>query len=693
MTEPETTAIEQTTPQPTPGRRVPRWLFLVLVAVLVIGGIIAGGAYWAYMQPKLTAGAVRDSETDQPMAGATVRVGSLQVTTDDAGRYQINGSRPTDLVVAEYDGYFPAEVPAATILTEVSQWLDALLAEVQALQAGRQIDFALRPAKVLGTARSALTKEPLAGVRVWTDDTEVESNANGAFTLLRLVIGTEIRARKPGYADAQLTYQGGETLDIALEPNTVTVTVHDAYTGEPVAGADVAAGEVKAQSDAAGQCTLHAVTADIRVQRSGYDPVTVPFTDQAEVAVKLRPNVVTGVVRAAQDDQPVAGAWVGTGTVETITAADGTYRLAGVPPESILMVRAKGYDRANVPVTRTTVVDVSLQPFVVRGVYLPFGFAGRNTRTLALWQITETTEVNAVIVDVKSDTGHINYTSQVALAQEISPTARYSSLDYVLREAKERDLYVIARVVVFKDQLLAKHRPEWAVKLKSGKPYLDYVDSMWVDPFNTEVWDYNIALCKEMAAKGVDEIQFDYVRFPSDGPVLSQCVYSNPENTEETRCAAIEGFLERAYAELKPLGVYVSADVFGLTGFATNDMGIGQHVDEMSKHLDYLCPMVYPSTFAAHTHELAVPPEHPYEIVHWSLGWFQKTLKDVPNVTLLPWLQAYQDYAFKVEYTVKEMRAQRQASEDRGIKGWMYWNAACKYPPELFDPDPTKAPP
>jgi len=687
MTEPDVTT-ERTTPEPAPAGRPRRGLILALVATLVVAGATGGGAYWVYTQPKLTAGTVRDAETDQPMPGVSVRIGAQQATTDAAGRYQINGSRPADVVVAEYAGYFPAETPAATAPADAGQWLDALLAEVQALQNGRSIDLTLRPARVQGTARDARTQEPLAGVRVWTDDAEVESDTAGAFTLLRLARGAAIQARQPGYADAQLTYEGGETLDIALEPNAVAVTVQDAYTGQPVAGAAVSAGDIQAQTDAAGQCTLYAVTTDIQVQLKGYDAVTVPLTAQQEVSVKLRPNVVTGVIRAAKDGQPVAGAWVGTGTIETTTAIDGSYRLEGVPPDSTLMVRAKGYDRANVPITQTTIVDVSLDPFVVRGVYLPFGFAGRNTRTLALWDLIDATEINAVVVDVKSDTGQLNYRSDVPLA--ISATVTYSSLDYVLQEAKKRDLYVIARVVVFKDHLLAQQKPEWRVMLKSGQPYLDYIDSMWVDPFRTEVWDYNIALCKEMVAKGVDEIQFDYVRFPSDGPVLSQCVYSNPENTEETRCAAIEAFLARAYKELKPLGVYVSADVFGLTGYAPDDMGIGQHIDEMSRHLDYLCPMVYPSTFAAHTGGIAVPPAQPYDIVYWSLGYFQKKLADVPNVTLLPWLQAYQDYAFKIEYTVKEMRVQRQAVEDRGIRGWLYWNAACKYLPELFDPDPVR---
>ncbi|MBU0491825.1 MAG: family 10 glycosylhydrolase [Chloroflexi bacterium] len=690
MTESEMATPEQTTPAPGPGRRVPRWLILALVAILVIAGAIGGGAYWVYTQPKLTAGTVRDAETDQPMPGAAVHIGAQQATTDAAGRYQINGSRPADVVEAEYAGYFPAEAPAATAPADAGQWLDALLAEVQALQNGRAIDLTLRPAQVQGTARDARTQEPLAGVRVWTDDAEVKSDAAGAFTLLRLVKGTAIQARQPGYADAQLTYEGGETLDIALTPNAVAVTVRDAYTGQPVPGVAVSAGEVQDQTDAAGQCTLYAITADIQVQLKGYDAVTVPLTAQTAIAVELRPNVVAGVVRAAKDGQPVAGAWVGTGTVEATTTDDGSYRLEGVPPDATLMVRAKGYDGANVPITRTSVVNVDLDPFVVRGVYLPFGFAGRNTRTLALWDLVETTEINAIVVDVKSDNGQLNYRSDVPLA--ISATVTYSSLDYVITEAKKRDLYVIARVVVFKDNLLAKQKPEWRVMLKSGQPYLDYIDSMWVDPFRPEVWDYNIALCKEIVAMGVDEIQFDYVRFPSDGPVLSQCVYSNPENSEATRSQAVNGFLERAYAELKPLGVYISADVFGLTGYATNDMGIGQHVDEMSKHLDYLCPMVYPSTFAAHTGDIAVPPAQPYGIVHWSLGYFQKKLKDVPNVTLLPWLQAFQDYAFKVEYTVEEMRAQRRASEDRGIRGWLYWNAACKYLPELFGPDPAKSP-
>ncbi len=691
MTESEQIALEKTTPEPRPGRRIPRWLAIALIAVLIVGGVMAGGAYWLYTQPKLTAGVVHDAETDQPLAGATVRSGAQQATTDDAGRYQINGSRPTDVVVAEYTGYFPAEVPAAAVPTDASQWPNALTTEFQALQNGRQIDFVLRPARVQGAARDARTQEPLAGVRVWTADTKVTSDAAGAFVLLRLVQGTEIRASKPGYAEARLTYTGGETLEIALEPNAVQVTVRDAYTGQPVPGAAVSAGAVQAQTDAAGQCALYAVTADIQVQRKGYDAVTVAFAAQREVSVALRPNVVTGVVRAAKDGQPVAGAWVGAGgQAEATTAADGSYRLEGVPANATLMVRAKGYDRANVPITQTTVVNVALQPFVVRGVYLPFGFAGRNERTLALWELIDKSEINAIVVDVKSDTGQLNYTSPFAQSQGISPTVRYSSLNYVLTEAKKRDLYVIARVVVFKDHLLAKHKPEWAVMLKSGRPYLDYVDSMWVDPFRTEVWDYNIALCKEMVALGVDEIQFDYVRFPSDGPVLSQCVYSNPENTEETRCAAIEGFLERAYAELKPLGVYISADVFGLTGFAPNDMGIGQHIDGMSKHLDYLCPMVYPSTFAAGSGGIAIPSAEPYQIVYWSLGYFQKRLQDVPNVQIRPWLQAYQDYAFKVPYTVHEMREQRRASEDRGIQGWMYWNAACKYLPELFDPEPAR---
>ncbi len=686
MTEPEAIT-EQAPPEPTP---IPRWLTITLIAVLVVGGMLAGGAYWLYSQPKLTAGTVQDAETNQPLAGATVRLGGQQVITDDAGRYQINGSRPTDVVVAEYTGYFPAEVPAAPAPADASQWPTALLVEVQALQEGRRIDFYLRPARVQGLARDARTHEPLADVRVSTADVTVTSDAAGAFTLLRLVKGAEVRASKPGYADAHLTYDGGETLEIALEPNVVAVTVRDAYTGQAIPGATVSAGAAQAQTDAAGQCTLYAVTADIQVQLRGYDPVTVPWAAQRQVVVALRPNVVTGVVRAAKDGQPVAGAWVGTGTVETTTAADGSYRLEGVPPQATLKVRAKGYDRANVPITQTTVVDVALQPFVVRGVYLPFGFAGRNERTLALWDLIDATEVNAIVVDVKGDTGHLNYRSQVPLAQAISATVKYSSLDYVLAEAKKRDLYVIARVVVFKDHLLAKNKPEWAVMLKSGKPYLDYVDSMWVDPFRTEVWDYNIALCKEMVALGVDEIQFDYVRFPSDGPVLSQCVYSNPENTEETRCAAIEGFLERAYAGLKPLGVYISVDVFGLTGFAPDDMGVGQHVAAMARHMDYLCPMVYPSTFAADTAGIAIPPAEPYKIVYWSLGYFQKRLQDVPNVQLRPWLQAYQDYAFKVPYTVHEMREQRRASEDRGIAGWMYWNAACKYLPELFDPEPVR---
>src|SRR5207247_2663256 len=185
-------------------------------------------------------------------------------------------------------------------------------------------------------------------------------------------------------------------------------------------------------------------------------------------------------------------------------------------------------------------------------------------------------------------------------SEAVAPGARgpapLRDFDALMSTLKSRGVYTIARIVAFKDNGAARHRPGRAViDTRTGQPWIDNERLAWVDPFREEVWDYNIAIAREAVRRGFDEVQFDYVRFPTDGR-LGAAQYSKP-NTRATRLPAIVAFLERARHELGTMGAFVAADVFGYTAFNENDTDIGQRIEELTPHLDYISPMVYPSGY------------------------------------------------------------------------------------------------
>jgi hypothetical protein len=213
------------------------------------------------------------------------------------------------------------------------------------------------------------------------------------------------------------------------------------------------------------------------------------------------------------------------------------------------------------------------------------------------------------------------------------------------------------------------------VRYADGTVWTDGEGLGWGNPFREEVWNYNIAIAQEVAALGFDEVQFDYLRFPSDGDI-GAIVYAEV-NSSETRTAAIHEFTRRVTEALRPYGVFTSADVFGLTVWVDpeSDMSIGQRVIDVAHHVDYLCPMVYPSTFVSGNLGYADPSAHPYEIIYRS----QEAAKErVPASTRVrPWLQAYW-------YTLDQMQTQKQAAEDANASGWTFWNAGAVYEEALF---------
>ncbi|MGH7418304.1 MAG: putative glycoside hydrolase, partial [Candidatus Rokuibacteriota bacterium] len=248
----------------------------------------------------------------------------------------------------------------------------------------------------------------------------------------------------------------------------------------------------------------------------------------------------------------------------------------------------------------------------------------------------------------------------------------------MIRDLKARGVYTIARIVTFKDNVLARARPDVAViDTRTGEPWVDNEQLAWVDPFREEVWTYNLEIAKEAARKGFDEIQFDYVRFPTDGR-LSATRYSRPV-TRETRLRAVGGFLGRARQELGAMGVFVAADIFGYTAFNDSDTDIGQRVENLAQHLDYICPMVYPSGYHLGIPGYRNPVLFPYQVVHESVRLIRRRSGSQP-VRVRPWLQDFRDYAFdKRFFGVEEIRAQIRGADDAGGVGWMLWNPRNEY--------------
>ena len=344
-----------------------------------------------------------------------------------------------------------------------------------------------------------------------------------------------------------------------------------------------------------------------------------------------------------------------------------------------LRVKAPGYNRAEQALADPLpegIIEVQLAPLTPKALYLSFyGVGSKVLRDPALKLINDT-ELNALVIDVKGDRGMIPYRSSVALAAEVGGqriiTVR--DIDGLLTSFKEKGIYTIARIVVFKDDLLATARPDLAVKTPAGEPWRDRERLAWVDPFRKEVWNYNIQIAEEAAKLGFDEIQFDYVRFPdSHSPRFSQ------PSTEEARVKAIAGFLHEAKARLAPYNVFLAADIFGYVCWNLNDTDIGQKLEPIASAVDYLSPMLYPSGFQFGIPGFRNPVQNPYEIVYLSLKKAQERSKISP-LRFRPWLQAFKDYAFdRRQFNGKELRDQISACEKFGSQGWMLWNPVNQY--------------
>ena len=328
-------------------------------------------------------------------------------------------------------------------------------------------------------------------------------------------------------------------------------------------------------------------------------------------------------------------------------------------------------------------------PRTIKAVYLSYYGIGDRTIRGSVFELLDRTELNAVVIDVKGDRGFIPYESQVPLTREAGAMGpvRVHDLEDMLAGLKSRGVYRIARLVVFKDDVLARRRPAWAITdVRTGSPWLDAEHLAWLDPFKEEAWAYAIAVAKEAALKGFDEIQLDYLRFPTEG-TLGAARYAKP-NTQASRLDAVAAFLRHARATLAPVGALLAVDLFGYTAFNVDDSGVGQRIEEIAPLVDVICPMAYPSAYHRGIPRYPDPVAHPYEVVFETVRRARERSALVP-VQVRPWIQDFRDYAFdRRSFGVPEIHAQMRGALDAGGTGWMMWNPRNQYTTEALAPKP-----
>jgi hypothetical protein len=387
-----------------------------------------------------------------------------------------------------------------------------------------------------------------------------------------------------------------------------------------------------------------------------------------------------GKIIDAQTKEPIKDALVTVGDIQTRTNEAGVFHIDA--QGETLKLRAPGYARQEIATANlASPAEIPLTPFKVKALFLTgYGLASHQLRGAAI-EVLQKNNMNALVIDFKGDHGFINFKVDIPLATEIGAQNKILIKDApaVIAALKAQNLYLIARIVTFKDDMLAGAKPEWAVK-KGGDVFRDREHLRWADPFREEVWNYNIAIAKAAAQMGFDEVQFDYVRCPD----TKGLTFSTP-STRETRTKAITSFLKAAHQALIPYNVMVSADIFGYVAWNVDDTGIGQEIDHVLDAVDIVSFMLYPSGFQFGIPNYRHPIEHPYEIVNLSLKNAQERT-DASPLRFRPWLQAFRDYAFGGgNFAEDRMRAQIKATNDFGGSGYMFWNPRNVYPKGQFD--------
>lgn len=374
----------------------------------------------------------------------------------------------------------------------------------------------------------------------------------------------------------------------------------------------------------------------------------------------------------------------------------------------------------------------------VRGIFVTGAMAGTDNME-NLIDLVDRTELNAMVIDIKNDEGRVTYDMEIPSVQDAGSCRRYiRDMEALIGKCKEKDIYLIARIVAFKDPYMEQAKPEWCIHNKDGSLFKDKDGMTWLDPHNEQVWEYLLDIVAEALNIGFDEIQFDYMRFSTD-PGMENVDFVQTED-EEDRRQVITDFVKLASDKIHELGGAISADVYGVVIDSERDQKIvGQDYVELSKYLDYISPMVYPSHYGPYNYNIPVPDAEPYRLVLTAMQASRKVmagvdaLQEVNNLEsgnldaesivtantvsgnmqtedmteneeeeysmedlaalepmdgvkaqVRPWLQDFTATWVKghISYGADEIRAQIQGVYDAGYEEWILWNASNRYTEE-----------
>jgi hypothetical protein len=322
----------------------------------------------------------------------------------------------------------------------------------------------------------------------------------------------------------------------------------------------------------------------------------------------------------------------------------------------------------------------------VRGIYLT-RTSFSNVQKINHWvEFAKSTNINAFVVDVKDDDGFMLF--ETSAAAETVPEAnakafyKKEEMKKIIKELKDQGLYLIARIVCFKDPSYARAHKDRAIVYKdTGEPYMGIYKVPWASAYDRQLWEYNVRVAIEAVEVGFDEIQYDYVRFPELSKETRQRVNLRQVG-DESFAEAIQKFLIYSKRKLEPYNVPLAADVFGLVSTAVDDVGIGQYWEAISNVVDYICPMVYPSHYAPGSFGLSVPDAYPYETIYSALkDGIRRNLHIPTPAKIRPWLQSFTATWVRghIVYDEEAIRKQIKAAKDLGINEYMLWNASNNY--------------
>ncbi len=384
-----------------------------------------------------------------------------------------------------------------------------------------------------------------------------------------------------------------------------------------------------------------------------------------------------GVIIDKTTSLPISNATVSDSLFSVKSDENGTFTIQS--EEDKIFIKAYGYRPYTITKEINTTI-IAIEPITVKALYLSFWRASNNSpRLKEILDIINRTEINSIVVDVKSEYGSTSYKTSFEKANGYGAHKDRTNRDieHFIKLMKSKNIYTIARIVTFKDELQASNNPEYAIKKSDGTLWRNHDEMAWVDPFDKRSHEYTISIAQDAAKVGFDEINFDYIRFPAkEGLSFSK------ESTQESRVEAISEFLKLAQSRLRKYGVFISVDTYGNICWENNDMGIGQMIEPLSRYADYISPMLYPSGFSKGSFGLENPSEHPHAVIYRSL----KNIEDkIDSKRLRPWLQSFKDYAHtKIEYNYFEINEQIRAAMDTNTSGWMLWSPSSRYELSYF---------